>query len=76
MEQYWHDERTRRRMLAVPIAYFIFYVICFALLEEYVRPLMDTDRVNMFGSLTWPGSPWCPVCSGTFTSGSRRAFST
>ena len=34
----WNDERVRRRMLAVPILYFIFYMICFVLLESYVRP--------------------------------------
>lgn len=38
LEQYWRDEQTRRRMLAVSIAYFFFYLVCFALLEEYVRP--------------------------------------
>ena len=34
----WGDEGTRRRMLVVPVLYFLFYMICFVLLEEYVRP--------------------------------------
>lgn len=38
MDACWADERTRRRMLAVPILYFLFYMVCFLLLEEYVQP--------------------------------------
>lgn len=38
MMQNWNDPGLRRRMLAVPALYFLFYMVCFMLLEEYVRP--------------------------------------
>ena len=34
----WNEEQTRRRMLAVPVAYFFFYLLYFTLLQEYARP--------------------------------------
>lgn len=71
MEQYWHDERTRRRMLAVPIIYFIFYVICFALLEEYVRPKFwiasELDAYIPFcAAFLIPYVAWFPLVPGMF----------
>ena len=68
----WGDERTRRRMLVVPVLYFLFYMICFVLLEEYVRPrywiASDLDAYIPFCSaflipyLAWfllvPGMCW------------------
>lgn len=38
MELCWDDVGTRRRMLAVPAVYFLFYMVYFNLLEERIRP--------------------------------------
>ena len=71
MEQYWSDERTRRRMLAVPIVYFVFYVVCFMLLEEYVRPKFwissDLDAYIPFcAAFLIPYLAWFPLVPGMF----------
>ena len=71
MEQYWRDERTRRRMLAVPIIYFAFYMICFMLLEEYVRPKFwissDLDAYIPFcAAFLIPYLAWFPLVPGMF----------
>ena len=50
----WGDEGTRRRMLAVPIVYFVFYVVCFMLLEEYVRQYLGgrmTQSLSRAGAI-------------------------
>ena len=71
MEQYWSDERTRRRMLAVPIVYFVFYVVCFMLLEEYARPKFwissDLDAYIPFcAAFLIPYLAWFPLVPGMF----------
>lgn len=71
MEQYWDDERTRRRMLAAPIVYFVLYMICFMLLEEYVRPKYwissDLDAYIPFcEAFLIPYVAWFPLVPGMF----------
>ena len=72
----WDDERVRRRMLAVPILYFMFYMICFVLLESYVRPrywiASDLDAYIPFCAAFL--IPYV-ACAGISTSGSRSSTS-
>ncbi|WP_297721898.1 phosphatase PAP2 family protein [Intestinimonas sp.] len=65
----WDDERVRRRMLAVPILYFMFYMICFVLLESYVRPrywiASDLDAYIPFcAAFLIPYVAWFPLVPG------------
>lgn len=71
MEQYWSQERTRRRMLAVPIVYFVLYMIAFVLLEEYVRPRYwissALDAYIPFSEVfIIPYLAWFPLVPGMF----------
>lgn len=71
MERYWEEERTRRRMLAVPIVYFFLYMICFMLLEEYVHPKYwissPLDAYIPFNEFFLiPYVAWFPLIPGMF----------
>lgn len=71
MESFWEDERTRRRMLAVPVVYFVLYMICFLLLEEYVHPKYwissDLDAYIPFCEVfIIPYVAWFPLVPGMF----------
>lgn len=71
MEISWNDEGTRRRMLAIPVIYFLFYMICFLLLEEFVRPkywiASDLDAYIPFCAAFFiPYSAWFILVPGMF----------
>ena len=71
MEQSWGDERTRRRMLAVPIVYFFLYMICFTLLEEYVHPKYWISSaldayIPFCEAFLIPYVAWFPLVPGVF----------
>ena len=73
----WNEEQTRRRMLAVPVAYFFFYLLYFTLLQEYARPKFwvytELDAyIPFFEGFVIPYVLWFPLVPLMFLYFHRR----
>ena len=73
----WNEEQTRRRMLAVPVAYFFFYLLYFTLLQEYARPKFwvytELDAyIPFFEGFVIPYVLWFPLVPLMFPYFHRR----
>ena len=77
MKRDWADRRYRRLMLALPVVYFLFYLLCFVLLEEYVRPRywISSQLDAYIPFCEWfilPYVAWFPLVPGLFLYFYRR----
>lgn len=77
MKRDWADRRYRRLMLALPVVYFLFYLLCFVLLEEHVRPrYWISSRLDAYIPFCeWfilPYAAWFPLVPGLFLYFYRR----
>ena len=77
MKRDWADRRYRLLMLALPVVYFLFYLLCFVLLEEYVRPrYWISSRLDAYIPFCeWfilPYVAWFPLVPGLFLYFYRR----